>query len=532
MRASPLLALMLLSVPSSRAEEGASSPQGQAVAEPRQAAPQLLHLEQTLMRRQEARDKGELPPEKYQEFVAAFRVELEAVMGRIPPTPENAGLHAQILARLGPQEQAQALASLEEALAQDPGSAALLVAKGSILYEQGDSQAAAALAAQAYEASGRKDERAWALLKMSEGRISGVQSGEPGQRLKPASDFARPEWSIPQRHDVNEQGLDYLRKATKAFRAGDIDAARMHTQAAMNADPTSRSLQDAYQRAQASFAKRDEIKGFLDQAVVAKNAGRHQDALAWIQKAYDAFPNDRFYEALQVARQRAAEDSAKHVAEPLKPPVRGGSGPLLPILLITGTGLFAYGGYQLAKSKGTRTSDDGVDPSPQVAPDQARRNYLTTAAVAGAVLVALASWEFGPGVLAAGRAFLSTSGPSGATLVPAGAGSGATLGGTTLGTTEAGLIAGGAYLGAKTLSQSEARSDLPGYSFAKSADDENSRLRGRDSKRQHDRSGKLKDKDFRRWFHRNWKRPGDTDASDEVLEEAYEEWLRQGRPSP
>lgn len=463
MRASLLLALTVMSALPVRGEEEARPPGSQAAAvEPHQAAPQLLYMERALMEKQEARDSGQLPPEKYREFIASFRMELDAVMDRIPPTPENKGLHAQILARLGPQEQAQALASLDAAQAQDPENPALLVARGSILYEQRDFQAADALALQGWEASGRKDARAWALHKMSEGRISGVQSGEPAPRLKPASDFERLDWSIPERHDINEQGLDHLRNATKAFRAGDTAAARMYTQAAMNADPTSKSMQDLYKHAQANFARRDEIMTYLDQAVTAKNAGRHQDALVWMQKAYDAFPNDKAYEALQTARQRAAADAARRAAEQPKKASKGTS-PLLPILAIFGTGLAGYGVYQVAKSKSARTSDDGINPSPQVAPDQARRNYLASAAVAGAALAALATWEFGPGAVAAVRAVLAASGPSAGAaeaMTPALAGAGSAGGSGALisqpaavGAAKAGLATAGAYVGARAISE-------------------------------------------------------------------------------
>ncbi len=39
------------------------------------------------------------------------------------------------------------------------------------------------------------------------------------------------------------------------------------------------------------------------------------------------------------------------------------------------------------------------------------------------------------------------------------------------------------------------------------------------------------DKDFRDWFHRCLKRPGDPDATKEQIEEAYEEWLNRGSPN-
>ncbi|UPT73028.1 MAG: hypothetical protein M0D55_14130 [Elusimicrobiota bacterium] len=150
-----------------------------AVEEPAGPAPQLVHLEQTLTRKQEARDKGELTPEKYDEFVSTFRAELGAVMARLSQTPDNKGLHAQILARLDEQERGWALASLESALIETPGNPALLVSKGSILYEQKDYPAAAESARRAWEASGRTDRRAWALLKMSEGRTAGQKAASP-----------------------------------------------------------------------------------------------------------------------------------------------------------------------------------------------------------------------------------------------------------------------------------------------------------------------------------------------------------------
>jgi tetratricopeptide (TPR) repeat protein len=422
MRLPLILALLVLSAPHSRADEAVPLSQGQTQATHPGPAPQLMHFERVLMRKQEARDKGELSPEKYQEFVSSFRLELDAVMGRIPPTPDNKGLHAQILARLGPQEQSRALAGLEDALADDPESPPLLVAKGSILYEQRDFQAADTLALQAWEASERKDQRAWALHKMSEGRISGAPSGEPAPQLRPASDFARLDWSIPERHDINDTALGLIKQATAARIKGEMAATERYVQAAMNADPTSKTLQEFYQDAKGNLSKHADTKAYLDQAVSAAKAGRRQEALVWMQKAYDRYPNDQAYEALQVARQRAAEEATKLAAEPVKSPARSGSGPLLPILLITGTGLFAYGGYQIAKSKNTRTSDDGVNPSPKVAPDQASRNYFKSAALAGTVLVALATLEFGGPLIAGARAFFATLGPS--TSAGAGAGMG------------------------------------------------------------------------------------------------------------
>ncbi|HXN53633.1 MAG TPA: RHS repeat-associated core domain-containing protein [Candidatus Acidoferrum sp.] len=38
------------------------------------------------------------------------------------------------------------------------------------------------------------------------------------------------------------------------------------------------------------------------------------------------------------------------------------------------------------------------------------------------------------------------------------------------------------------------------------------------------------DPDFHKWFHRCWKQPGDPDANKAGIQEAFEEWVRRGRP--
>ena len=208
--------------------------------------------------------------------------------------------------------------------------------------------------------------------------------------------------------------------------------------------------------------------------------------------------------------------------------------PLWPMTLPLGVGLVGYGLY---RGKQTYVTEEGLNPDPKVPQDSAARNWRTSAAVAGALFVGLATWEYGPGALAATRAFLVAAGPSAPALTPVLAGAGAG-GGTValeqaaIGTTKAGLIIGGAYAGSKAISQIRIGPGISGYSLAKSEEDENNKLRGRDSKRDHDRSGKLRNEDFRRWYHRNWKQPGDADATVEALEEAYQEWLKQGRPKP
>ena len=38
------------------------------------------------------------------------------------------------------------------------------------------------------------------------------------------------------------------------------------------------------------------------------------------------------------------------------------------------------------------------------------------------------------------------------------------------------------------------------------------------------------DPDFHKWFHRCWKQPGDPDADKAGIQEAYDEWVRRGKP--
>lgn len=175
MKLSLALVLLLLPALPGRADDTTiltEEQPGQAQSD--KPAPQLAQLDRALTQKQEAQANGLLTPEQYQDFLVKFRVALDATMARVPPTPENKGLHAQIIARLGEQERGQALAGLEQALEENPTSPPLLRAKGLILYEQKDYPAAAEFARQAWKNSNETDRGALALLKMSEGRTSAV----------------------------------------------------------------------------------------------------------------------------------------------------------------------------------------------------------------------------------------------------------------------------------------------------------------------------------------------------------------------
>lgn len=182
------LALLLLSALPGRADEAAAPP---SVTQGEEPSPQLVELERALTQKQEAKTKDLLPPEQYHEFIAEFRAKLDAVMALIPPNPENRGLHAQIISRLGDQERGQALAGLDQALKDDPKNPALLRAKAQIYYEQKNYPAAA-------EAARQAGPMALALLKMSEGRTADL-GATPGvlPRTRAAASVADEESNKP-----------------------------------------------------------------------------------------------------------------------------------------------------------------------------------------------------------------------------------------------------------------------------------------------------------------------------------------------
>ena len=74
--------------------------------------------------------------------------------------------------------------------------------------------------------------------------------------------------------------------------------------------------------------------------------------------------------------------------------------PLLPILLVTGTGLTALGAYKVSQSQSTGKSEDGINPEPKVAAAQARRNYVNSAVLIGTPILVFGLVSGGPAVWA------------------------------------------------------------------------------------------------------------------------------------
>jgi tetratricopeptide (TPR) repeat protein len=360
--------------------EEAPAREVQNATTPDKPSPQLISLERLLVQKQEARDSSALPPEQYRQFVAKFRVDLESLMTRLPPTPANQGLHALILSRLGGQDRETAGANLAQALEANPGNPELLRAQGQILYEQRDFPAAAEAARQAWEASGHKDKAAWALLKMSEGRVSGSPSSAGATAKAPAPPQAAvSEWTIPQNHDISPQAMGHIQKAIASRGQGDLATSWASAQAAMNADPTSKAVQKFYEAVRAERVQTQETRAFIQSAVQALGAGRGEEAIAWAQKATERSPGEDTKAVLDDVRRRSG---ALSPPPPVKAPAPKGGSPLLPLLAAGGAGLTALGLYKVAVSRSARSSDNGLDPSPEVSPEQERRNYNSITYVA------------------------------------------------------------------------------------------------------------------------------------------------------
>lgn len=378
-------AILLFAAPLSQgAQADAPSSSGPTEALSETPAPQLVSSERLLSEKQRARDAGILIPQQYAAFVTQFRASLEALMQRLPRTPANTGLHAQILARLDDSEREAALIGLAQALEENPNSPELLRAQGQIFYEQRDFPAAAEAARHAWESSAHKDKAAWALLKMSEGRISSGDSADASAKPNPAPQPSSLDWTIPQNNDISPQAMGHIEQAIASRQQGNIEAAWSSAQAAMNADPTSTAVQNFYELVKGARAQTLETRSFIQQAVQALGAGHGEEAVGWAHKAYERDPSEETRVVLEDVRRRSAGLSA---SAPTGAPAPTGRVPLLPLLAAGGAGLTALGLYKVAGSRGSASSEDGLNPSPEVSPEQERRNYNSIAYVAIPALV-------------------------------------------------------------------------------------------------------------------------------------------------
>lgn len=418
-----LLAFALLSASPGTAQDGSRPPEPQpaltAETEATKAAPELARLDQVLTLAQEAKQQGRLAPERYEEFLKQFRGSLDTARTVTPPSPAASALYARILARLGePQE---AMAALTPALEQDPENPNLRVALGHVRYEEKD-YPGALKEAEAVLKRDPTNKEALALKYFSQGRTSGAAgtaSIAPSQAL-PASGLE--EASILHNPRIVEAGRRALARQSaisltdKAMGRLKIDDPREALRFLALAEAIDPGFADVPM--QQGLAYRD-----LKQHAPAVERFTQAEAL-WRAKA-----TPRSVELAGLAGKLRESETAelnqsmKVVESPVSPPKNSSSPlPLLPAGLLAAGALTAFSLY---RSKQTAVSEDGLNPEPHVPADNAHRNWVTSTKVAGAAFIALVAWEFGPAAFAAGRAFLSTLGPSAPQiLTPAVAGTG------------------------------------------------------------------------------------------------------------
>jgi tetratricopeptide (TPR) repeat protein len=184
-----LLILVMLSASMARAQP-APAPVA-AVPAADAPAPELVSLDASLKKTQDAKATGTIDEKAYREFVTRFRAQLDAAMAAVAPTPANTALQARILSRLG--DPAQAEAALGTALKRAPDDPVLRVALSQVRYDKKD-YAGALAEADAVLARDPSNKAALALKHFSEGRVeAGASSaasslpttGTPGSVVSP-----------------------------------------------------------------------------------------------------------------------------------------------------------------------------------------------------------------------------------------------------------------------------------------------------------------------------------------------------------
>lgn len=355
-----------------------------------------------------------------------------------------------ILDENAPGQGENALRIAETLQASTPDDSEGFSLAGSAFHQMGDYPAAAQWARRALEIN-PNDERARAVYMLSKDRIKRGAGSSPGVTGTAAGldgmTAAGAEFFIPEKHDIAPQALGLVRQAIAARKVGDMAGTWNNVQAAMNADPTSKSVQKLYEMAKADQARHVDTKEYLRLSREAMDAGRNEEAVAWAQKAFDRSGNPTVKQILDLTRQTAdtrAQETAKkdlEAAAAAKKNTGKGLHPLTTAAMIAGVLLLAWAATpQAVKDDFKAKLWDNPKQELQLA---------AVVAVAG-----LAAWQLGPSVVSAARAVLAAAGPpaQGAQFATAGAGaSGGVVGGAVpaqeaaLGTLKAALLAGGAW---------------------------------------------------------------------------------------
>lgn len=233
--ASSLLIVVVLSASPAGAQP--APPPVVVVAATDAPAPELVSLDASLKKTQDAKAAGTVDEKAYREFVTRFRAQLDAAMAAVTPTPANTALQARILSRLG--DPAQAEAALGTALKRAPDDPVLRVALSQVRYDKKDFTGALA-EADAVLARDPSNKAALALKHFSEGRVEAGASGGASSTQKTGASAA-----------VVSPGLQALLGAgANAHQSGDHAMEFRLAQEAMRLDPTSPAAQEFYRAAE------------------------------------------------------------------------------------------------------------------------------------------------------------------------------------------------------------------------------------------------------------------------------------------
>jgi tetratricopeptide (TPR) repeat protein len=393
------------------------------------------------------------------------RAGLAAIEGKAASAEALAAVaHGYLLLDEGGSEAGQSairVAGKLQELAPEKSEGYTLTASG--YHQSGDYPAATEWARKALKLD-PQDDAAIAVFMLSAGRVARGKVDLDGRSAPPPS---ASEWLVPE-ETASPQAREFMRKAIKAREAGDFEATMRMAQAAMRSDPSSQGVQEFYLRVAEDHARHTDAIAYIGLAKKAMDAGNRSEALDWARKAVRRSGDPKGKEYLASFEQQVAalppQRNEVQVPDKKEPGKRGF--PIWPIGTALGVTAIGYGVF---RAKHKKTSEEGLEPSPEVPPGQARQNYFRSALIVGGLLLAVAAWEFGPAAWTAVRTLLAAAGPIGAEMAPqfvgAGAAGGASagvipLGEAGVGVAKAGLATAGAHVSLRAVSE--------GINYAKS----------------------------------------------------------------
>lgn len=259
-----------------------------AFSSPAPEASELHRLEQVLISAQEAKQRQELPADRYEAFLPSFRASVATAWNASPRTSPETAIYARIESRLG--DGATAMAVLGPALKQDPENPELRLSQGEVFFDRHDYPAALA-EAEAVLKRNPNDRRALALKHFSEGRGAGTAAS--------ASDAVPPDFSEPSIADdprVAEAGrratgrqnaLHFVTEAMARQKINDPREALRYLTLAEASDP---SLADVPMSQGIAYMSLQQPSQAYGRFALAERlwTGRHDDEAALARQAKEA----------------------------------------------------------------------------------------------------------------------------------------------------------------------------------------------------------------------------------------------------